>query len=54
MPKNKRHPILLDDIIWTKLCAESGREQSKRKKPVSPAQLAREILKIHLKNKQHY
>ncbi len=49
--KNKRHPILLDDEIWTKLCAASGKEQAKRRKPVSPAQLAREILESHLKNK---
>ncbi len=47
--KNKRHPILLDDDIWAKLCTESGKEQSKRKKPVSPAQLAREILETKLK-----
>ena len=51
MDKTKRHPILLTDELWTKLCAESGKEQAKRKKPVGPAQLAREILESHLKNK---
>jgi len=54
MEKNKRHPILLPDDLWPKLCAASGKEQAKRKKPVSPAQLAREILDSYFQTKRQY
>jgi len=54
MKKNKRHPILLPDNLWSKLCAASGKEQAKRKKPVGPAQLAREILNLHFQIKRQY
>ncbi|HIJ70643.1 MAG TPA: hypothetical protein HPP87_04680 [Planctomycetes bacterium] len=52
MKKNpKRHPVLLPDDLWARLCREAGRRQAKEQRPVSPAQLAREILIKDLKTK---
>lgn len=51
MAKPKRHPVQIDEQLWSRLVADAARQQRLRKKVVTPAQRAREIISEALNRK---